>query len=212
MSKLVHISCSPRTTSSHSSRVARAFIETYVKKRPSDETQCIDLWNINLPELDETRVNITYKTLFDQDLSDTERENWTQVQELAQSFADADKYLFSLPMWNFGIPYKLKHFIDVVTLNGITFDYSLEGGVKGRMTGKPVILICSSGMTYAAANAEPYTEQWDFQVPYLRAWLTFLGFSAIESVLIRPTVGEPTVVSASEQEALRQAEILARSF
>ncbi len=212
MSKLLHILCSPRTTYSYSGRVAKVFIETYAAKHPSDQIQCINLWNITLPELDETRVSIIYKTLFDQDLSDTEQESWAQVRGLAQSFADADKYLFSLPMWNFGIPYKLKHFIDVVTLKGVTFDYSVEGGVKGRMTGKPVILICSSGMTYASANAEPYTEQWDFQVPYLRAWLTFLGFSSIEVVLMRPTASEPAVVSAAEQRALLQAETLALSF
>ena len=27
----------------------------------------------------------------------------------ADHFKSADKYIVSLPMWNFGIPYKLKH-------------------------------------------------------------------------------------------------------
>lgn len=33
---------------------------------------------------------------------------------MIERFKGADKYLFSLPMWNFGVPCKLKKYIDVI--------------------------------------------------------------------------------------------------
>jgi FMN-dependent NADH-azoreductase len=32
------------------------------------------------------------------------------IEEVIERFKSADWYLFSLPMWNFGVPYVLKHF------------------------------------------------------------------------------------------------------
>ena len=34
---------------------------------------------------------------------------------------DADAVLIATPMWNFGIPYKLKHWIDLITQPGTDF-------------------------------------------------------------------------------------------
>lgn len=46
------------------------------------------------------------------------------VEDVIEQFTAADKYLFSLPMWNFGIPYKLKHYIDVIVQPGYTFSFT----------------------------------------------------------------------------------------
>ena len=62
------------------------------------------------------------------------------MTKIAEHFKSADKYVFSLPMWNFGIPYKLKHFIDVLVQPGLTFSFSPETGYKGLVTGKPAVV------------------------------------------------------------------------
>ena len=43
------------------------------------------------------------------------KSEWNKIVELFGRFNSADKYVFSVPMWNFGIPYILKHYIDLIT-------------------------------------------------------------------------------------------------
>ena len=60
-------------------------------------------------------------------------------------FKSADKYLVSLPMWNFSIPYKLKQYIDLLVHRGLTFSFTPEGGYKGLVTGKPLVAVYARG-------------------------------------------------------------------
>jgi len=41
----------------------------------------------------------------------------------------ADEYLFTVPMWNHGVPYVLKQFIDVVSQPGMAFTFDPEAGL-----------------------------------------------------------------------------------
>lgn len=50
--------------------------------------------------------------------TEEQKRRWQGAVRLSRAFNAADKYVFSLPMWNFGIPYILKHYIDIVTLPG----------------------------------------------------------------------------------------------
>ena len=42
---------------------------------------------------------------------------------MASRLAQADRVLISTPMWNFGIPYKLKQWFDLIVQPGITFRF-----------------------------------------------------------------------------------------
>jgi FMN-dependent NADH-azoreductase len=46
-------------------------------------------------------------------------------------------------MWNFGIPYVLKHYIDILVQPGDIFSYPPDTGYSGHVTGKPVMLVCA---------------------------------------------------------------------
>lgn len=39
-------------------------------------------------------------------------------------FAAADAYLFSVPMWNAGVPYALKQWIDIISQPGWLFSFT----------------------------------------------------------------------------------------
>jgi len=127
---LLYIECSPKKTHSGSSRVAQTFLEGYRRTHPEHRIQILDLWQADLPELNAEQVGMTYKQLFDTPLSEAENNRRSPFQTHAQQFADANKYVFSLPMWNFGIPYKLKHFIDVVTLKGLPLTFHPKKAYK----------------------------------------------------------------------------------
>jgi len=80
------------------------------------------------------------------------------------------------------------------------------------MQNRPALMICASGMTYKTGQAAPYTPDWDFQKPYLSAWLRFLACSPIHEIFLRPTVGELETVQQAEAQAMREAKALATSF
>src|SRR5690606_33519532 len=92
---------------------------------------------------------------------------WAQAVSLSRAFNRADVYVFSLPMWNFGIPYRLKHYIDVVTLPGQNWSWSRADGYRPLLTGKEAVLIYSSAGDFApdGRSVDGYT---DFQQPYMR--------------------------------------------
>jgi FMN-dependent NADH-azoreductase len=96
---------------------------------------------------------------------------WARAVAVSQRFNAADRYLFSLPMWNFGIPYRLKHFIDVVTLPGQNWSWSRQTGYQALLPGKSATLVYSSAGPYPL---QPDEDDSDFQKPYMRRWLRFL--------------------------------------
>ena len=46
-------------------------------------------------------------------------------------FSHADRVLISSPMSNFGVPYKLKQWFDLIVQPGITFTFSPAEGYRG---------------------------------------------------------------------------------
>ncbi|WP_299859720.1 NAD(P)H-dependent oxidoreductase [uncultured Roseobacter sp.] len=43
---------------------------------------------------------------------------WQSVTQVIDSIADADLMVISTPMWNFGVPFVLKHLIDIIAQPG----------------------------------------------------------------------------------------------
>ncbi len=109
-------------------------------------------------------------------------------------------------MWNFSIPYKLKHFIDVITQPGLTFSFSPETGFQGLVTGKSVTAVYSRGGEYDNEAAKCM----DFQKPYLELVLGFIGFKDINSIIIEPTLADPGTFSNAIDKANVEAAELAR--
>ncbi len=114
MTKLLCIECSPRKSRSKSIRIAKAFLDAYREANPDDEIVELDLWEKQLPEFNGNTIDAKYQVLHGQDFDSEQQAAWQAVVDVCDEFKSADKYLISLPMWNFGIPYKLKHYIDVM--------------------------------------------------------------------------------------------------
>ena len=208
MSKLLYIESSPRKARSKSIRVAGAFLEAYKSANPADEVVTIDLWEKRLPEFDGDTIDAKYQVLHGQGHDAKQAEAWQSVVDVIDEFKSADKYLISLPMWNFGIPYKLKHYIDVIAQPGQTFSFSPEAGYSGLVTGKPVAVVYARGGAYGSEQ----TKGMDFQKTYLELMLGFVGFTDIHSVLVEPTLASPDDVAATEAAAIRVATELAAAF
>ena len=183
--KINYIECSPRGERSHSTKIAQAYIEQAKKNIPDLELNHINPWSLNLPEFDGDMLNAKYSVIRGTDPSADEVSAWSNVKNIFDEFNNADHYLFSVPMWNFNIPYKLKHYIDIITQPGMSWSYTPEDGYKGLMTDKTATIIYATGDGYGEGTG---FESFDMQKPYVNLWLTFLGFKKIERVVIDRTL------------------------
>ena len=183
--KINYIECSPRGERSHSTKIAQAYIEQAKKNIPDLELNHINPWSLNLPEFDGDMLNAKYSVIRGTDPSADEVSAWSNVKKIFDEFNNADHYLFSVPMWNFNIPYKLKHYIDIITQPGMSWSYTPDDGYKGLMTDKTATIIYATGDGYGAGTG---FESFDMQKPYVNLWLTFLGFKKIERVVIDRTL------------------------
>lgn len=84
----------------------------------------------------------------------------------------ADIVVLGSPMYNFGVATPLRAWFDHVIRAGETFSYD-SGAPKGLITGKRVIVVESRGGHYSATPNAPA----DFQEPYLRHLLNFMGMT-----------------------------------
>ena len=97
--------------------------------------------------------------------------------ELIAELRAADTIVIGAPMYNFSVPTSLRAWFDHVLRAGETFSYS-EAGPKGLLGGKRVIVIDSRGGLYSEGPAGAY----DFQEPYLRHLLGFVGITDVTFV------------------------------
>jgi FMN-dependent NADH-azoreductase len=209
MARLLYIEASPRKERSASIEVARAFIDEYERTHPGDAVETLDLWHTSIPEFDGHVIDSKYVILHGLEHTEEQKRAWRAVEDLISQFTGADKYVFSLPMWNFGIPYKLKHYIDVIVQPGYTFSYSPEKGYEGLVTGKPIVSIYASGGSYGPGTG---AESYDLQKPYLELILGFIGFSDFQKITIESTLGPQEEKERNMAAALEQAKAMAANF
>lgn len=125
-----------------------------------------------------------------------EREARLLSDELIAELRSSDPIIIGAPMYNFSIPTGLKAWFDYVVRAGETFRYSAEGP-QGLMTGKKVIVIESRGGVYSEGPSAAA----DFQEPYLRTLLGFIGLGEVTFIHAEKIGFGPDAREASLQGA-----------
>ena len=206
MSRVLHISCSPRGDRSYSTRVAREFVSAYRDAHPDDEIDSLDLFTHDIPDFRAPEAAAKYAVLSGQEPRDEAARAWRPVIDTIRSFMSYDKYVLSTAMWNFSIPYRLKQYIDVLVQPGLTFSFSPATGYTGLVTGKRVALVLARGGAYG----EPASAALDFQKAYLQLILGFIGITDVQSIVVEPTLGPEAEKATST--AVSQARAIAAAF
>ncbi|TCM20848.1 FMN-dependent NADH-azoreductase [Novosphingobium sp. PhB165] len=113
-------------------------------------------------------------------------------------FLAADAIVIASPMYNFSISSQLKAWIDRVCQAGVTFGYTAQGPV-GLVADKPVYLVTGRGSAFVPGSP---VDGMDFQTPYLKAVLGFVGITDVTVVHAEGLALSPdargTVVAAAE--------------
>jgi FMN-dependent NADH-azoreductase len=135
----------------------------------------------------------------------------TLSNELIAELRNTDTIVIGAPMYNFSISTGLRAWFDHVLRAGETFSYS-EAGPQGLLTGKRVIVIESRGGLYSEGPARAI----DFQEPYLRQLLGFMGLTDVafiraEKIGFGPDAREAAVSAAKGKISAVVAEALAKA-
>lgn len=208
MSKVLYIEASPLESRSHSIAVSRAFLDAYRVAHPHDEIERLDLWQLTLPPFDGQTIEAKFAVLRRNEFTPQQLERWEAVRKISRHFNDADKYVFSVPMWNFSVPYALKHYIDVVTLPGENWTWSRQTGYGTVLSGKKALAIYASANLHEQVGADAD----DFQKPFMRRWLRFIGIEDVREITVAPTLSDPDAVAELRAEAISAATQLAPYF
>jgi len=209
MPKVLHIVSSPREERSVSVQVAAAYMRAFRERYPDAQVDTLDVWEEELPPFNNDALNAKYAGLSGTPLTDRQQLAWQRIQEIAERFHVADVLVIGVPMWNFGIPYRLKHLIDLVSQKDVLFRFS-EKGFEGMLKDKRAIVICARGISYATGTGTPEAE-FDFQKSYMEMWLRFVGVADIETITVERTLLGPEVDQEERRKGIAQAETLARA-
>ena len=209
MKKLLHIIATPRGDDSRTLKVSRAFLEAFSKKNPDCKIDELDVVTANLPSLTLKMIYGKYVLLGGQELTEKLKEAWNPIERLIERFLSSDGYFISTPMWNFGIPYSLKQYIDLIVQPKYLFRYT-DKGIEGLVKNRKMVVITSRGGDYGTES--PF-HAYDFQEPYLRAIFGFIGITDVTFINAQPmdAMG-PDAQSKKIEEARVAARKIAESF
>lgn len=185
MTNLLHIAASPRGAASESRALAETFLQTLTEARPEIVVSEWDLWDGSLPEFGPAAAGAKMRVFAGQTPAGDEGRAWASAKATFERFSAADVYLFSVPMWNHGIPYVLKQLIDVVSQPGMVFSFDPDAGYTGLVTARKAVALYTSAV-YGSGRPPTFGE--DLQQPYLESWLRWIGIDDIDAVEFRPNL------------------------
>jgi len=182
--------------------VAIAYLEAYKAAHPEDVVETLNLWQVSLPSFDGAMIEAKYAVLHGQAHTTEQAEAWKTVSDMAATFASADRYLISVPMWNFSLPYKVKHYFDIIIQPGLTFSFSPATGYTGLVTGKKAVVVYARGGAYGPGTG---AEAYDLQTKTLSGLLGFIGVTDQQSILVEPMLAGRDTVDKAVLAACEQA-------
>ena len=183
--KLLYVKGSPRGENATSARVADSFVTAYRTRNSGAQIDEIDLWQEDLPEFDGDKAAAKMSFFGEGTLEGKRKSAWDEVVSITRRFAGADDYLFTVPMWNGGVPYRLKLYIDILTQPGLLFGFDPAAGYSGLLKGKRATAIYTSGVY---AQGVPPAFGIDYHSTYFDDWLRFIGISNIATIRYQPTL------------------------
>jgi FMN-dependent NADH-azoreductase len=186
--KLLRVDSSARRNSV-SRHLTGRFVEAWQQEHPQGEVIERDLATTALPHITDEWVQAIHS---DPAALTAQQKQILQLSDiLVDELVRADRIVIGAPMYNFAIPAPLKAWIDQVVRVGKTVLFAATGP-QGILKGKKVYVVTSRGGAFRPGTP---TERFDYQEPYLRHILGFIGLTDV------------TFIHAENQKPGAQAEI-----
>ena len=205
---VLHISASPRGSQSESRALAASFIVGLRATRPGVDVEEWNLWDGSVPAFGPVLAGAKMAIFAGQEFTPDQAAAWSAVEETFARFDAADEYVFSVPMWNAGVPYVLKQLIDVISQPGLVFGFDPEHGYTGLLRNKRAVVAATSAV-YGVGRPASFGS--DFQTSFFEDWLQWAGIADITTLEFRPNVA---VADADQRrvEAHQRAVEAGRAF
>ena len=198
--RLLHIISTPRGLASNTVRVSNVLLEELHEKYDELSVRTLDLFTADLPSVAGRNIESKYMLMTGQALDESSQASWRNIEKNIEQFLDADVYLLTVPMWNFGIPYALKYYIDAIVQPGYLFRYDEEGRPQGLVKGKRMICVSSRGGDYSGGPLQAF----DFVENYLRTIFGFVGITDITFFNVQPMDVSIEARKAAIKNAIRE--------
>lgn len=186
--KLLRVDSSARHNSV-SRQLTSRFAEAWRKENPQGTVIERDLASTTLPQITDEWVHAIHTD--PASLTAEQRQVLAISDQLVDEVLAADTIVIGAPMYNFAIPALLKAWIDQVVRVGKTVLFA-GTGPQGMLKGKKVYVVTSRGGAFRPGTP---TERFDYQEPYLRHILAFIGLTDV------------TFIHAENQKPGAQAEL-----
>jgi FMN-dependent NADH-azoreductase len=208
MTTLLDVFATPRHARSRTQKVREAFLDGYRQKHPGFVHVPIDLAAVHaeLPVFDEWDIEAKFEMAYGEGkLDEVAAKRWDTLVRYTDQLHACDTLVVSTPMWNFSVPWMLKRWIDTVVQGRLTFEFA-DGQFKGLLAGRRAVILTTRDGAYGPNTLHAGL---DFEVPYLKTVLGFMGFSPIDVV-----IGEPMTMAGPQEgaKALEAAMLEARNF
>lgn len=207
MKKLLHIISSPRGEKSKSGAIAQEFLKQYKLSNPDAIIDELNLWDGSIPPFDGNKAAAKMTFFGDGTLNEELQSSWDKVVEVTERFSLADEYLITVPMWNGGIPWVLKHYIDTISQPGLTFGFGADGYFP-LLKDKKACVVFTSGVF---SPGVPASLGLDFQVSYINWWLGLVGITDIHPITFLGNLVNPDAENEFPK-ALESAATVAKDF
>lgn len=119
----------------------------------------LSVWHERLPEFDYEAIGAKYKAMKNETMTEAESNVWKRIQSLIQRFLNADRIVLGTPMWNFGLPYKLKQLIDLVSQRNYLFTYDGKQYGPFLKVEKAIVVYTRERQNEETAPVCPYCPQ-----------------------------------------------------
>lgn len=201
MTHILLIQSSSNLASSVSRDLADSYVTAYKAKHPDATVTARDLVAAPIPHLGVDLLGGMFGK--PEALTEAQKTALALSDSLVDEIEAASLIVIGVPMYNFSIPSALKAWIDHVIRAGRTFRYT-EAGPQGLVLGKKVVLFLAAGGVYSDGPYKPY----DYQEPYLRTILGFIGLTDVTVVRAEGLVMGPDVAAKAVADARAQAAAL----
>jgi FMN-dependent NADH-azoreductase len=178
---LLHIHASPRGARSHTRRLTHEFMNAWIRERPHDQVEHLDVGRTPPPHVDEAWIAAAFTPPAERtpSMHDALRVSDALVSQLLA----ADLIVLGVPMYNFTVPSGLKAYIDQIVRVGVTFAFDPENEqqpYKPLVHGKRLIAIVATGDTGYETGGR--YERLNHLDPYLRTVFGFIGITDLTFV------------------------------
>ncbi|MEJ8572556.1 FMN-dependent NADH-azoreductase [Microbaculum marinum] len=205
MTKILFVTTSPRGESSLSTRVATTLVEELTTANPGAEIVTRDIGNDPLPHMGPTLLGGFFVP---EDQQSAEQKAAVALSdELVAEVKSADIIVIASAMINFSITSTLKSWLDHLARAGLTFQYTEDGHPVGLVTGKKVYVVLATGAVYSAAPLDAI----DFQAPYLKHMLGFMGMTDVDVVRVEGSIFSPEAAEKAVRDATARARAAAHA-